>query len=60
MKKRTLGLMLMLAAIGIMGFQIGATAKHQETTYFFLIPIGLACLVVGLPLWYSDISKTKK
>jgi len=60
MKTRTIGLLLMLAAIVAIGIQIGATAKYQDSRYAFLLPIGICLLLVGMFLWFRDIARAKK
>jgi uncharacterized membrane protein YfcA len=60
MKIRNIGMLLMLAAIGLLGFQIGATAKYQDSRYTFLMPIAICLLLIGMFLWFRDITRTKK
>jgi uncharacterized membrane protein YfcA len=60
MKTHTIGMVLMLAAIGIIGFQIGATAKYQDSRYIFLLPIGICLLLIGMFFWYRDLIRAKK
>jgi uncharacterized membrane protein YfcA len=60
MKKHHIGLVLMLAGIGVMGFQIGATAKYQDSRYIFLMPIGIGLLLVGMFLWFRNVAKAKQ
>ena len=60
MKKRTIGMLLMLTAIAMLGFQIGATAKYQDSRYIFLMPIAMVLLFGGLFLWFRDINSKKK
>ena len=60
MKTRNIGMLLMLVAIGMLGFQIGATAKYEDNRYLFLMPVAIGFLLVGMFLWFRDISKRKK
>lgn len=60
MKKSTIGILLMLAAIAVMGFQIGATAKYQDNRYVFLLPIGIALLLIGGVIWFKGIADSRK
>lgn len=57
MRSRNIGMLLMFCAIGLMGYQIGATAKNQNNDLFFLMPIGVVFLLVGMFLWFRDIRK---
>lgn len=57
MKKVSLG--LMIVSIMIIGIQIGATARNENNDYFYLLPIGIAFLLVGLFLWIKEMRKAK-
>lgn len=60
MKKKHIGLVFMVAAIGILGIQIGATAKYQDSRYIFLLPIAIGLLLVGMFLWFRSVAEGKK
>ncbi|MEM6769525.1 MAG: hypothetical protein AAF597_02975 [Bacteroidota bacterium] len=55
-----LGMLLMITAIGLMAFHIGYTAKTGSPDYFFLIPLGMGLMVVGMLLWYRWVLQKKK
>ena len=55
-----LGMLLMLAAIGMMAFHIGYTAKTGNPDYFFLVPVGGGLLVVGMLLWFREVFQKNK
>ncbi len=59
MKTSTIGMIVMLIAIGIIGFQIGATAKYQDNRYASLLPVGIAVLMVGMLLVFREAGKGK-
>lgn len=54
---KKIALSLMIVSIMLIGFQIGATAKNESNDYFFLLPLGLASLLVGLFLWIREMRK---
>ncbi len=60
MKSRTIGMTLMICAIALLGFQIGATAKYQDNRYVFILPVAIALLLVGLFLWFRDVARKKQ
>ncbi|OAV44822.1 hypothetical protein [Lewinella sp. 4G2] len=59
MKTQNIGFVLMIIAIGLIGFQIGATAKHEDNRYFYLLPIAMAFLLTGMFLWMRVALKSK-
>ncbi|MEL6194774.1 MAG: hypothetical protein AAFR66_22125 [Bacteroidota bacterium] len=46
--KKYLGIILALIGIFIMGLQIGLTAKHESNEYFYLLPVGIAIVIIGI------------
>ena len=54
------GMFLMIVAIGLMGFHIGYTAKTGSPDYFFLIPVGMGIMLVGMFLWFRWVFQQKK
>ena len=60
MKTSTIGMVVMLIAIGIIGFQIGATAKYQDNRYVSLLPVGIAVLMVGMLLVFRGAADKGK
>lgn len=63
MKNATLSqkiaLTLMLLSIMVIGFQIGATAKNGSNEHFYLLPVGISLLLVGLFIWLREMRKPK-
>lgn len=54
------GMLLMITGIGLMGFHIGYTAKTESPDYFFLVPVGMGLLLVGMFLWFRWVLKNRK
>lgn len=50
----------MILAIAMMGFHIGYTAKSGNSDYFFLIPLGMGLLLVGMFLWFRWVLLQQK
>ncbi len=46
--KKYLGIIVALIGIFIMGLQIGLTAKHESNEYFYLLPVGIAIVIIGI------------
>ncbi|MEL6591608.1 MAG: hypothetical protein AAFQ87_27780 [Bacteroidota bacterium] len=57
MKKTAL--VLMIASIVIMGTQIFLTARSESNDYFYLLPLGLCLLVIGLIMWVMVMRKSQ-
>jgi nitrogen fixation/metabolism regulation signal transduction histidine kinase len=60
MQSKMIGIILMIAAIFVMGIQIGITAKTESSDYFFLLPVGIALLLVGMLLVFRGGVKGKE
>ncbi len=50
----------MLVGIGLMGFHIGYTAKTGSTDYFFLIPVGISVMLIGMLLRFRRVFQQKQ
>lgn len=59
MQSKKIGIVLMLAAIAVIGVQIGITAKTQSNDYSFLLPVGIALLLGGMFLVFRNVTKEK-
>ncbi|MEM8901956.1 MAG: hypothetical protein AAGC85_27865 [Bacteroidota bacterium] len=46
--KKYLGIIVALIGIFIMGLQIGLTAKYESNEYFYLLPVGIAIVIIGV------------
>ncbi|MEL7343028.1 MAG: hypothetical protein AAGM67_21270 [Bacteroidota bacterium] len=57
MKKTAL--VLMIASIVIMGTQIFLTARSESADYFYLLPIGMCLLIIGLVMWFMVLRKSQ-
>ncbi|MEM6765982.1 MAG: hypothetical protein AAF655_13685 [Bacteroidota bacterium] len=56
--KKYLGIILALIGIFIMGLQIGLTVKHESNEYFYLLPVGIALVIIGLIINFRMNKKT--
>ena len=56
--KKYLGIIVALIGIFIMGLQIGLTAKHESNEYFYLLPVGIAIVIIGIFVNFRMNKKT--
>ena len=57
--KKYAGILIAIIGIGILGFNIGATAKNEENLYPYLLPLGMAIVAVGVGYHFYQLRRQK-